>query len=206
MTKTIRLTGMVVLMLGMVTWLSHAQPGQNVPQAPMPGMVNGLPGTPGDMPADPNMPGMGMSGCQKCQEKKSRGDEGHGRGAGGKGSDLREMFFKKSQMLWKHQAELGISEDQLAAISSLKAAVEKDLIQKDADSEVIGIDIQQRMMEDPIDVKAVNVLLDKKYEAKKAAARSLVSACAELRKILTEEQKQKMKQLMMGQEKRHDHR
>ena len=57
------------------------------------------------------------------------------------------------------------------------------------------MDIKGNMQGDRIDIKATNKLIDRKYDLKKEKAKSLVSACAGLKSILTKEQTGKMKDL-----------
>jgi hypothetical protein len=131
-------------------------------------------------------PEMMMPGCPM-----SRGDDMK-KGEMG----MEEMFQHKLKMIWKNSAELGIKEDQMKAIKELKTAIAKDIVMKDAQIEVTEIDLKSKMMDDPLDEKGLTDLLDKKFELKKEKAKAILNACAQLRKILTDEQRGKMKQLM----------
>ena len=51
------------------------------------------------------------------------------------------------------------------------------------------------MWQNAIDTEAIDALIDKKYEIKKEKAKSMVGAYAELKGILTAEQKDKLKEL-----------
>ena len=55
------------------------------------------------------------------------------------------------------------------------------------------MDIKEAMWSDNLDLEAINTLIDKKYDLKKAKAKSSIADYAELKGILTEEQKAKMK-------------
>ncbi len=46
-----------------------------------------------------------------------------------------------------------------------------------------------------MDVELINGLIDQKYEVKKKKSKALVSACATLRTVLTDDQKKKMKEI-----------
>ena len=80
---------------------------------------------------------------------------------------------------------------------------------KEAEIEVIGVDIKAKLWEDPIDVQAINALVDKKYDLKKEKTKYLIATCAALKGILTDSQKDKVKELykskakVMGSEKHH---
>ena len=67
--------------------------------------------------------------------------------------------------------------------------------------EVVALDIKAALWQEEVDAAAVNKLVDKKYELKKAKAQALVSAYAELKSMLTKAQKDKMKELWKKGEK-----
>lgn len=116
---------------------------------------------------------------------------------------IKEKFFKKIRIIYSHQDELKITDQQLEQIKELKIALKKDLIRKKADIDIIAIDVRSAMHEDVIDIDAVNELIDKKYEIKKAKMKKIVESCAGLKKILTKEQKGKMKDLFCDKAKKH---
>ena len=91
--------------------------------------------------------------------------------------------------------DLGLSDDQIAKIKALKLDVKKELIQQNADIDIPGIDIKAEMYADTIDVDAINKLISKKYDLKKAKAQYLVTKYAQLKNILTAEQKDKLKDI-----------
>ena len=70
----------------------------------------------------------------------------------------------------------------------------------------MAIDIMAKLKEHPIDLEAVNKLIDQKYEMKKAQIKSLVASYAKLKSILTEDQIKILKTLweppMLKKEKR----
>ena len=106
-----------------------------------------------------------------------------------------DKFSMKIHSIFKNKDELGISDNQLEKLKDLKINTKKDLIKKDAEIDILALDIKSEMYGDSIDTVAVNKLIDKKYEIKKEKAKSLVGACAALRNILTKDQKKKMKDL-----------
>ncbi|MBU1925674.1 MAG: hypothetical protein KKB82_07125, partial [Candidatus Omnitrophica bacterium] len=77
--------------------------------------------------------------------------------------DMEEKFFYKAHLILSGQEELGITDDQAKKIKELKTNTKKDLIRKNAEIEILGMDIKSAMYEDVIDTKAVNKLIDKKY-------------------------------------------
>jgi len=109
--------------------------------------------------------------------------------------DFGEEIFTKAHFILENQEELEISDEQAKKIKDLKIKAKKDMIRIKADIDVIALDIKQETWKDVINIKAVNSLIDKKYDLKKAKAKSSVAACAELKSILTEEQKKALKAL-----------
>ena len=109
--------------------------------------------------------------------------------------DLGGKFYYKVMMVIKNQEELGLSDEQVKKLKDLKLTTKKEAIRKKAEIDMLAIDIKAAMWEGVIDVNAVNVLIDKKYELKKEKAKALVAADVELKSILTEEQQKKLKSL-----------
>lgn len=114
---------------------------------------------------------------------------------------MQNKLMKKYHVIFQKSAELAVSKKQLEKIKVLKISMKKELIRKTADIEVVAVDIKAMMYDKEIDIKAVNSLIDKKYEIKKAKAKMLVKSCADLRAILTDKQKDKLKSIMKSKEK-----
>ena len=112
-----------------------------------------------------------------------------------------DKIVQKAMMILANEDELGLTEDQVKKIKDLKHKAMKDMIRMDADIDVLAVDLKSAMYEDPMDIAAVNKMIDSKYDLKKQKAKAVVAACADLRNILTEEQKTKMKAIMKEQMK-----
>ena len=108
---------------------------------------------------------------------------------------LEKKFFYKTHMMLKNQDELGLSDKQVEKIKGLKIETKKDLIRKNAEIDVIALDIKAAMWDEQIDTGAIDKLIDKKYDLKKEKAKSLVGAYAAVKGILTSGQKDKLKDL-----------
>lgn len=121
------------------------------------------------------------SGCAKCEAKAEQC----------KVSKLK----KKVTPLWKNQAMLGISDEQMDKIGDIKHKAMKELIQLKADKDVIMVDVKTEMWAESIDVGAVNNLIDSKYASKKKAAKVFVKAIADIQQVLTEEQRAKWRNM-----------
>jgi Spy/CpxP family protein refolding chaperone len=126
----------------------------------------------------------GGFGHKGCPFSKEDGDKG----------GLDHTFFHKAHFILDHADELGLSEKQTEEIKNLKVDTKKNLIRQEAEIDILALDIKQRMYGPSIDTKAVNELVDQKYELKKAKAKSSVEAIAKLKQSLSEEQYKKMKE------------
>ncbi|MBU4342461.1 MAG: Spy/CpxP family protein refolding chaperone [Candidatus Omnitrophica bacterium] len=109
--------------------------------------------------------------------------------------NMEDKVFHKAMMLIKNQEELGLTDEQIKKVKDLKIATKKDVIKKKADIEILGLDIKAALWDDVVDLNALNALIDTKYELKKEKTKSLVAAYVELKGVLTEEQKTKLKDL-----------
>ena len=116
-----------------------------------------------------------------------KGKMGERKGHQGKMSTEDELF-RKIKKITMHQDELGITDEQLAKIKTLKMDLKKDLIRKDADIEVLALDIKAALSEDQIDLGKVNKLIDQKSDVKKAKPKSVIAALAELKKAISKDQ------------------
>lgn len=121
---------------------------------------------------------------------------GHGKDKkGGYHCGGKDKLYRKAHFILKNKAELGLTDKQVKEIKALKIATKKDMIAKKAEIETVSVDMKAMMWESTIDTAAMDKLIDRKYELKKEKAKTSVRACAKLKNILTEEQKQKMKGL-----------
>lgn len=116
---------------------------------------------------------------------------------------VKEKFFKKAKMIYLYQDELNVTDEQLDQIKELKIALKKDLIRKGADLNIIKVDIRSLLHEDEVNISAVNKLIDQKYEIKKAKMKKVVQSYAQLKKILTKEQIEKLKEIAHDLKKLH---
>ena len=118
---------------------------------------------------------------------KSEG--GHGKESFG------EKFSLKAHLILKNAEELGLSDEQVEEVKALMLKNEKDNVMKEAEIDVLALELKSKMWSDEIDTAAVNKLIDQKYDLKKAKTKDSVEAYAELKSILTDEQKTKLKAL-----------
>lgn len=124
-------------------------------------------------------------------------EDGRGKGKGhyGKKGDLQGKLMKKAHFILKNKEELGLTDEQVDKVKTLKIETKKSLIRQKADIAIIAIDIKAALWEDTIDKVAIGKLIDQKYDLKKASAKTLVGAYADMKSVLTDEQKEKCKEL-----------
>ncbi len=111
------------------------------------------------------------------------------------GSKYESMVFHKAHLILENEKELGLTDEQVMKIKKIKIDTKKALIKQKAEIELIGVDIKEQLWSDKIDVAVITPLVNKKYELKKAKSLSIITALAQLKDVLTAEQKEKMKTL-----------
>jgi len=113
--------------------------------------------------------------------------------------DFSAKVMKRMHIVLKNKKDLELTDEQVQAIRKLKSDIKKKVITMKAEVDIIVVDIKAMMYDDPMDTEAVNALIDKKYEIKKKQAKVLIGVCAEVKKILNEEQKDKLCDLFSDQ-------
>jgi len=105
---------------------------------------------------------------------------------GGRSSyTMTDKFFNKYQWIMDSRSEISLTDDQVSNIKSLKHEFKKDIILLEAQIDVLALDIKSAMHQNPIDVDAVNALVDRKYDLKKTKVKSSVEAIAKLKSEIT---------------------
>lgn len=125
----------------------------------------------------------------------SLGFHGHAPDQSSGGWSLEEKFFAKAHFMLAEEEALGLSEEQVRAVRSLKMEVKKRLIQDEAQVETLAVDLHSLFYEDTVDLEQVNPLIDKKFEIKREKAKFVAGAIAKLKAILSDEQRQTLKGL-----------
>ena len=128
-----------------------------------------------------------------CVPQIAQADGGRKKGGYHKGLD--EKIFYKAKFMLKNQDELELSKKQIDKIKELKVAAKKELIKRNAEIELMKVDIKVHLYEDRVNVPAVNKLIDEKYKFKNAKAKYLVKTYADLKNVLTEKQMKEFKML-----------
>ncbi|MBN2144419.1 MAG: hypothetical protein JW774_07340 [Candidatus Aureabacteria bacterium] len=110
-----------------------------------------------------------------------------------KGVELEGKLFNKLHRIIMDKEDLKISDEQFTKIKDLKHNIKKELIRKQAEIDILAIDIKSKLWEDKIDKEGLDKLIDEKYEVKKAKTKALINAYVELQSLLTDDQKKKLK-------------
>ena len=106
-----------------------------------------------------------------------------------------DKFMKKAHFFLENQKELGLKDDQLQTIKSLKIEAKKAYIRQMAEMEVFKLDLDQKMAEPKVDVKALDDMIDGMAAQMSAAAKVTVNSYAQLKAVLSDEQMGKAKEI-----------
>jgi len=117
------------------------------------------------------------------------------------GGSLDDKFMAKVSFINMNKDELGVSDEQARKVKDLKLELKKTLIKKQAEIDLLALEIKSGLWEDTVDTAALSELIARKYELKKEKAIAVVEAYANLKKTLTKEQMDKMKKMWHDQKK-----
>ena len=131
-------------------------------------------------------------GCFSCAQKK---DSSCHKDRGSKCS-FAGCFMKAPCCALKNKEKLSLTTEQETKIKDLCTKTRKDFIQLKATAETAEVDIKTKLMEDNLDTKVLNSLIDIKFELKKQMVKSLINSHVTLLSLLTPEQKEQFKTVM----------
>jgi len=138
----------------------------------------------------------GSEGCGhgKCPMKEKGCSHGEcGKGAGG--CPIVEKFMKKAYFFLDNQAEIGLTEEQVSKIKTMKMDMKKTMIRNKAEQQIFMLDMKSKLSEPALDVEGMNAMIDQAMAGMAAGAKGTVAALAELKSVLTEEQMTKAKEI-----------
>ncbi len=118
---------------------------------------------------------------------------------GGRHGNFEQKLMHKVKMCMLFKDELKLSNIQQDKLKTLKVALKKDSIKKQAKIEELKIDIKSLLHEDNFDINEVNGLIDSKYEIKKAKTKFVVDSIAQFNHILKNDQLDELENII------HDH-
>ncbi|KPJ48422.1 hypothetical protein AMJ40_07515 [candidate division TA06 bacterium DG_26] len=89
--------------------------------------------------------------------------------------------------------ELGLTDAQVKKLKSMKMNQKKKAIDDRAEIQKMELELHEVMSEDEIDIKAVNSIIDKIAAKKAKMQKNCIRGMVDARKVLTSEQKKKLK-------------
>ena len=95
------------------------------------------------------------------------------------------------------QAEIGLSDDQAAAIRKARSDARRAEIQRRADMQVARMDLHELLSAPTLDEAAIGAKVKTLAELESAAAKARAESQVALRRLVTPEQYQKMQQVRM---------
>jgi len=122
--------------------------------------------------------------CSWGKKDCSKGDCGKG----GEGCPLVEKFMKKAHFFLDNQAEIGLTDDQVAKIKTMKMDMKKVMIRNKAEHQIFMLDMKSKLSEPVLDVEGINAMIDQSMTGMANGAKSTVAALAELKSVLTDDQ------------------
>jgi hypothetical protein len=129
--------------------------------------------------------------CSWSKKDCSKGDCGKGSG----GCPLVEKFMKKAHFFLDNQSEIGLTDEQVTKINTLKMDMKKTMIRNMAEHEIFMLDMKSKLSEPALDVEGINAMIDQSMAGMAAGAKGTVAALAELKSVLTEDQMTKAKEI-----------
>lgn len=121
---------------------------------------------------------------------------------GGHKHSLEHKFNMKVKFILLHQDELNMSDEQVEVIKKIKMDLKKSMIRQKAEIEGIMVDFYSALHQDPIDIEAINALIDQKYEVKKIKMRGIVEAITNIKGNMSSEQRAQFKDMWMDYKKK----
>jgi hypothetical protein len=116
-------------------------------------------------------------GCKKCKK--------------GLMHDMKGL----KKMVWLNQERLGVDDATMDQIYEVKVEAKKKVVMLKAEIKALAMDIRYELYKDEVAVPTIKELVDKKYTLKKKKAMVLIQAIADMKKLLTDEQKMELKKI-----------
>lgn len=165
----------------------------------MQGMMGGQGGMQGGMMQGGMMGGQGgmMQGgmmCPMCGQMM-KGGMMQGMMGGGMMDQMHKM--PTPQMLLSLTDELKLDEEQIKSIQKIGFDLQKEVIRKNADRSIAGVELNALLCQDEIDLGQAQQKIQQIATLMGELRIAQIKASIEAKKVLTEEQQEKMKELMM---------
>jgi Spy/CpxP family protein refolding chaperone len=90
---------------------------------------------------------------------------------------------------------LGLDDKQKESLKALRSKTEKDMVKKKADMQIAGIELNDLLDKDPVDMKAVEASAKKKGSLKTEMFLAHIKAREEMKALLTPDQRKRLKDM-----------
>jgi Spy/CpxP family protein refolding chaperone len=120
---------------------------------------------------------------------------GHGHRMGG---GMKAMFMILPWKVIMHSDELGLSEDQVEAFRNRHAQARKQMIQIGSQIKMDMIDVQNAMMREEMDMQTAEAKVRDIAKLKGDMFMALIQGMHDMRQILTPDQRNKVKEMVMS--------
>jgi hypothetical protein len=127
------------------------------------------------------------SACYTCGEKS----------CGKESCPITAAIMKKSCFLLGNAEELGLSDDQMKKIKSIKMETKKQYILTKAQMEAGFIDLKMKLHEDTLDMEGLNAMADQFAAGFADATKKAIQNYAALKGVVTADQMAKAKKMWM---------
>ena len=113
-----------------------------------------------------------------------------------------EKFFHFAHSILENHEELGLSEESVKKVRDLKIGTKKSMIRNRAEVELLMVDVISSLYQEKPDISAINKLIDKKFDVKKAGMKKLIASFVAIKKLLSKEQMKQMKTICKSEAQR----
>ena len=126
-----------------------------------------------------------------CDKDGSDGEKG--------GCPILNRILKKSCFFLSHQAEIGLSDEQVTKIKAIKLQAQKAQIQMGAGMQTMMLDLEAKLDEPKVDVEGITAMMEQGMGEMVKSGKTNVQWYADLKAVLTDEQMAKAKELWKKQ-------
>lgn len=131
------------------------------------------------------------SACKSCGEKD----------CGNHPCPITSKLMKKSCFLLGNAEEIGLSDDQVKKIKTIKMDAKKQMILGEAQMKIAFIDMTAKLHEEKLDLEGLNKMVDDFSAGMAESTKKTIQSYADLKGILTDEQMKKAKEVWKKSEK-----
>ena len=113
----------------------------------------------------------------------------------GEGCPILGKVIKKAHYILEHQTELGLTDEQVQQVKKIKTEAKKSNIMAAAGMQVMMLDMEAKLSEQPFDAEGMKAMMDKNAQGWVDGAKASIDQYAALKKVLSEQQWAKLKEL-----------